>query len=120
MNNARSLRILLIEDEALVAMMITDMVEEFGHNVVATAARLADALKLAGEVDVDLAIVDLNLNGERTFPAAAVLKQRGVPIVFSTGYGADALGPDWAGSPVLAKPFQPNELERILANVVLA
>ncbi len=120
MNNKKCLRILLVEDEALVAMMITDMVEDFGHKVVASAARLADALTLARQADIDLAILDLNLNGERTFPVAEALKARGVTVVFSTGYGADALGPEWASATVLSKPFQPGDLEAILMRAVPA
>jgi DNA-binding response OmpR family regulator len=114
MNKSKSLRILLVEDEPLVAMMITDMAEDAGHKVVATAARLAEALPVASEGEIDVAILDVNLNGERTFPVAEALRARGVPVIFSTGYGAESLGLDWAHSLVLAKPFQPHDLERVL------
>lgn len=111
------LRVLIIEDESLVAMMIEDVLIERGHEVAATAGRLEQGLALASDLGVDLAILDLNLNGQDTFPIAAMLRGRGIPFVFATGYGAAGLGDEWRDVPVLQKPFLPRELFAAIAQV---
>ncbi|MET0547071.1 MAG: response regulator [Caulobacterales bacterium] len=105
------MRVLVVEDEALVAMLIEDMLEDMGHETAGTASQLGDALEMAQRMVVDLAIIDLNLNGQRTDEVARILSERGVPFVFATGYGAGGLSPEWAGSPTVQKPFQPHQLE---------
>lgn len=104
------LRVLLVEDEALVAMMIEDVLSELGHEVVAVVGRLTAAIEQANTLNVDIAVLDLNLNGERTDPVAAALRSRGIPFVFATGYGAAGAQEMWSGVPVVQKPFQPREL----------
>jgi DNA-binding response OmpR family regulator len=104
------LRVLVIEDEALVAMMIEDVLAELGHDVVGLAGRLNVALELASELSIDFAVLDLNLNGERTDPIAACLRSRGIPFVFATGYGTAGVNESWSGVPVVQKPFQPKDL----------
>jgi CheY-like chemotaxis protein len=88
MSEAAKLKVLIIEDESIVAMMIEDLIVDMGHEVVGTAGRLEQAQKLVEELAIDFAIVDVNLNGVHTYPVAEVLKARGVPFVFATGYGA--------------------------------
>jgi CheY-like chemotaxis protein len=105
---------LIIEDESIVAMMIEDLIVDMGHEVVGTAGRLEQAQKLADELDLDFAIVDVNLNGQHTYPVAETLKARGVPFVFATGYGVQGLKDEWKQSAVLQKPFQPDELTRAI------
>lgn len=112
------LRVLIVEDEAIVAMMLEDMVADLGHEVAGVASRLDQAISSAGALDIGLAIVDLNLNGERTYPVADVLSGRGVPFVFATGYGPEGLAPHWRGAPVLRKPFQSHELESAIAEAL--
>lgn len=104
------LRVLIVEDESLVAMMIEDVLMDMGHEVAGIAGRLDEALRLAGSLETDFAVLDLNLNGERTDPVAAALRSRGVPFVFATGYGVAGVSEDWSGVPVVQKPFQPSEL----------
>lgn len=114
------LKVAIVEDEAIVAMMIEDLLVDDGHEVVGTAGRLDQALALARQPGIDFAIVDVNLNGEHTYPVAEVLKARGVPFVFATGYGSAGLKDEWKSSPVLQKPFQPEDLTatmRALAGV---
>lgn len=107
----KQLRILIVEDEALVAMMLEDIVTELGHQVVAIVGQLPRAIESARTLEVDLAILDLNLNGQRTDELPPILTARGIPFVFATGYGAAGVDPAWAHVPVLQKPFQPRDLE---------
>jgi CheY-like chemotaxis protein len=109
-------RILLVEDEALVAMLLEDMLADNGCEVVATAPRLAEALAHAKDADLkfDLAILDLNLAGENTFSVAQALKDRGTPFVFATGYGAGGLPPEWRDRPTLQKPFTSTDITQVL------
>jgi CheY-like chemotaxis protein len=116
----RKLKVLIVEDEAIVALHLEDTLTDLGYDVVATAGRVDSATRLAATLPLDLAIVDLNLNGERTDPVADILAARGVAIVFATGYGAAALDKRWASVPTLQKPFQSIELERAIARAVQA
>ncbi len=84
-------RILIVEDEMLVAMNLEDMLQELGHEVVAVAARIPQALTLASNSDINLAILDLNLSGALSFPVADVLRGRYIPFMFATGHGSHSL-----------------------------
>lgn len=108
-------RVLVVEDEGAIALLIEEMLEEFGCEVVASVARLATACEIAGSVQVDLAILDVNLAGERVFPVADILRGRQIPFLFSTGYGASGLPAEYAGCPVLHKPFSENQLRQKIA-----
>lgn len=110
MTGAEKLKVLVIEDESLVAMLIEDVLGELGHEPVAVAARLDQAIESARTLTVDLAIVDINLNGQRTDPVVAILSQRGIPFLFASGYGAAGVTAEWAHVPIVQKPFQPDEL----------
>jgi CheY-like chemotaxis protein len=105
-----SLQILVVEDESLVAMMIEDMLTDLGHEVVATSGRMPDASKLVSNASADLVILDVNLNGEETYPLANSLAARDIPFIFATGYGSSGIKAEWSGVPVLQKPFQSREL----------
>ena len=82
---------MIAEDEMLIALNLEDMLVQLGHTVIAMAARIPEALKLAAESDIYLAILDLNLFGMSSFPVADVLRGRGIPFMFATGYGAQGL-----------------------------
>jgi CheY-like chemotaxis protein len=107
-------RVLVIEDESMVMMLLQDMLEDIGCVVVGSASRLPEAIEKARSLTFDVAILDINLNGERTFPIAELLAERGLRFVFATGYGVANLPPGFDGRPVLQKPFQQSELERVL------
>ena len=109
-----SLQILVVEDESLVAMMIEDMLTDLGHEVVATSGRMPDASKLVSGASADLAILDVNLNGEETYPLADSLAARDIPFIFATGYGSSGIKAEWSGVPVLQKPFQSSELAKAI------
>jgi CheY-like chemotaxis protein len=108
------LRVLVVEDEMLVAMLLEDMLGDFGCSVVGPAATLREALPLAQTADLDAAVLDVNLGGDPIFPVADALKARGVPFVFASGYGENGLAEAHRGAPVLQKPFRQADLERAL------
>ena len=103
-------RILIVEDEMIVALFIEDLLDELGYKVAGTASRLEDALERAQTDDFDLAILDVHLQGEEVFPLADLLNERGVPFVFATGYGESGIPERLRIAPTLQKPFRPEEL----------
>jgi CheY-like chemotaxis protein len=111
------LRVVLVEDEFLVAMMLEDMLGDLGHQVVARAASLSEAKKVASEETFDLAILDLHLAGEQVYPAADIIRARNLPIIFSSGYGTGDLAAGYRNTPALAKPFTRAELASLLGKV---
>ena len=111
----RRLRILIVEDEMLVAMNIEDMLLALGHEVAGIAGRVGAALALAEEGGFDLAMLDVNLAGETSFPVADLLRARGIPFLFATGYGIDGISEDYRSAPVLQKPFRSRDLAEALA-----
>jgi CheY-like chemotaxis protein len=113
-------RLLVVEDEALVAMMVEEMLSDMGCCVVAVAGTLERGLTLANDRDLllDGAVLDVNLGGKKVYPIAEALAARGVPFIFATGYGLAGIIPQFAGAPVVAKPYDPGLLERTLAAVL--
>jgi CheY-like chemotaxis protein len=109
------LRVLLVEDEALIAMMAEDMIDSLGHRVVCTAATLTEALDLCTTAAFDAALLDVNLNGDTSMAIASALKRRGCPFAFTTGYGAGGVDPEHGDCPVLTKPYALGALEAVLA-----
>lgn len=106
------IKVLVVEDEGAVAMMIEEMLEELGCEVVASVARLATALDVARSMEVDLAMLDVNLAGQLVFPVAEVLRARNIPFIFSTGYGASRIPDEFSGCGILHKPFSESELRQ--------
>ncbi|WP_407123112.1 response regulator [Bradyrhizobium sp. STM 3561] len=113
-------RVLLVEDEALVALMIEDMLEELGLKVVASAAHVKKACELATTTSFDLALLDVNLAGERVFPVARIVRERKIPILFSTGYGAPSLEEEFRDAPAIGKPFSVDQLDQKLRALLSA
>jgi CheY-like chemotaxis protein len=107
-------RVLVVEDEAAIAMLLEDMLLDFGCEVVGPFARLAAAIQAAKEETFGVAILDVNLAGEPIFAVAEALADRGVPFVFSTGYGASGIQDPFRGRPVIQKPFTQHELQQSL------
>jgi len=110
----KPLRILVVEDEMTIALLIEDMLTDMGHEVVALAMRLKPALEQAEVADIDFAILDINLDGSPSFPVADVLMRRGVPFTFASGYGSTGLDPAYKQHRVVRKPFQAQDLERAI------
>lgn len=103
-----------MEDEPLIAMMLTDMLEELGFTIAASFAHVAPALEYLAENGVDIALLDVNLGNEKIDPIADLLAERGCPFVFTTGYGRAGIPASHAGRAVLQKPFQISSLETTL------
>jgi CheY-like chemotaxis protein len=114
------LRVLVVEDEAAISMLLEDMLMDFGCAVVGPAARLSVALEMAQNASFDLAILDVNLAGESIYPVAEALTERGRPFVFSTGYGGAGIKDPYRGRPVVQKPFSQQELKRVLVTALEA
>ena len=97
------LKVLVVEDEMLVSMLVEDMLSDLGCTVVGPAAELEEAMSLAQNAEIDLALLDVNLGGRPIFPVADTLKARGVPFAFASGYGEAGLSEDHRGAAVLQK-----------------
>jgi CheY-like chemotaxis protein len=109
---AERLRVLVVEDEMAVALMIEDMLTDLGHEVVGIAMRLHQGMGLAATAPLDIAILDVNLNGRMSFPIADLLAERGVPFVFATGYGAAGVEDRYRDRAlVVTKPFRLQDLQ---------
>ena len=109
------LRVLVVEDEILVALLLEEMLESLGHEVIGPVATLEKAVVAATEAAPDLAILDVNLRGRETYPVADILRARQVPFIFATGYSANRLPPPYDSGPVLQKPFVIAGVERAIA-----
>ena len=112
------LRVVLIEDEALVVMLLEDMLSELGCQVIGIAAHLNEAIQLAGCTDADVAIVDVNLGGQDAYAVAERLAALDIPFVFATGFGREGLRAGFAGQPTLQKPFRLEDLRRVISEAV--
>jgi chemotaxis family two-component system sensor kinase Cph1 len=112
-------RILVVEDAALVAIVLEEMLEELGVDVIGPASDHASACQMAREADITAAILDVNLHGVMSWDVAMLLKEANIPFVFSTGYdSASMLPPELADVPVMTKPFDFDHLERQVRSLV--
>ncbi|WP_119459496.1 response regulator [Rhodospirillaceae bacterium SYSU D60014] len=116
--SAAGLRILVVEDEMLVAMLMEDMLMDLGYEVVGTASRINTAVEMAQRETFDAAILDVNLNGQEAYPVADVLIARGIPFAFATGYGETGVREPYRSHPTLQKPFQQQHLKDVIAKVL--
>jgi CheY-like chemotaxis protein len=113
-------RIFLVEDESLLLMLAEATLESFGAAIIATASSLSEALAEAERVTADVAILNINLCGEMSYPAADILTGRGIPIVFVTGYANLELPAAFQSAPRLTKPYDENRLVKIIRAVASA
>lgn len=113
-------RVFIVEDEALILSTLQDMLEDLECQVVASAVRVDEALVIASELSCDVAILDVNIAGQRIDPVADVLAARGLRFFFATGYGHTSLPDNHRDRVVLAKPYRKRDLKAALAAVVLA
>lgn len=110
--------ILIVEDEAMIGMMLEDYLDALGYRLYALAASVEEACVHAREGSFDAALVDCNLQGEKSWPVADILVERNIPFIFATGGMADDLPQVHAGRPTLAKPFTIGAVERALGKVL--
>jgi CheY-like chemotaxis protein len=111
--------IFLVEDEALIRMMLAEMVEELGHRVVAEAGDIVAGQALAETAIFDLAILDINIAGDIITPVAEIIDRRGLPFIFVSGYGPRGRPEPFRGRPALPKPLQISTLGETI-NAILA
>ena len=107
-------RVLIVEDDVMIRMLIEDMLGDLGFAVAAEASKVHEALAAVNSTAIDVAILDVNLSGETTGPVAEALAARGTPFVFATGYGEHGLPEQFRDRPLLKKPFQIEGLKRML------
>jgi DNA-binding response OmpR family regulator len=107
-------RVLLIEDETLVAMLLEDALAELGCEVVGPVAAVDAAQRAIKRGHFDCALVDINLRGRPAYPLADLLDARGVPFGFVTGYDANKIDREFIRRPVLSKPFNARQLRSVL------
>lgn len=110
-------RVLVVEDEYLVAMLVEEMLDGLGYEVAQVAPTLEAATDAATNASFDVAILDINLNGNDSAPIADILIARKIPFIFATGYGPAGLDGRYAGTPTLQKPFYEEDLKRLLDEV---
>ena len=107
-------RVLVVEDEAMIRMLLEGMLTDLGHTVAAEAGGIEEALTLAKQAEFDVAVLDVNLNGKSITPVVEVLVARGLPFVFASGYGQRGVPERYRGTPTLQKPFQSDALAKAI------
>jgi CheY-like chemotaxis protein len=115
MSTLAGAKILVVEDEAIIAAFVVDILDELGANVVGPAYSVPQALALATTAPIDAALLDVNVRDASVIPVRDALRERGIPIVFATGYGASQSREITMGSPVIDKPYSPERIARALA-----
>lgn len=110
--------VLVVEDEMMVLLNIEDALAEFGCTSVAVAANVDQALTLIRSRKFDVALIDVNLGGQTSYPVADALAERGVPFAFSTGYSDPGLGGVHGDRPFLQKPYRDAQLAEVLARLL--
>lgn len=111
------LRILLVEDEAMIAMLVEDVLTDGGAKVIGPAGGVQAALEAISREEIDGALLDVNLGGEQSFEVAEALASRNIPFVFVTGYGGAGVRDRYPQAPTLQKPFLTSDLEDALAGL---
>jgi DNA-binding NtrC family response regulator len=114
MTQAQKCRVLIIEDEAAISILMEDMLLDLGIETIGPASTLAPALRLAREADLDAAILDINIAGAQSYPVADVLRNRGIPVIFATGYGWSVLPERFKSCQILQKPFDQHRFSETL------
>ena len=111
-------RVLVVEDEMMIRMLLEGMLTDLGHTVAAEAGGIDDAVALAKKGAFDVAVLDVNLNGHQVTPVAEILLERGVPFIFASGYGQRGVPEAYRAIPTLQKPFQTDALAQAIETAV--
>ena len=111
-------RVLVVEDEMMIRMLLEGMLTDLGYTVAAEAGGIDEAVVLAKKGAFDVAVLDVNLNGHQVTPVAEILLERGVPFIFASGYGQRGVPEDYRAIPTLQKPFQTDALAQAIETAV--
>jgi CheY-like chemotaxis protein len=111
-------RVLVAEDEVHVLQMIEDMLVDLGCAITDSVSSMHTALERAATTQAQVALLDVNLRGQAIFPVAQILRKRGIPMLFSSGYGAGGIEAEWRSCPIIQKPFAFEQLEAALTQLV--
>jgi DNA-binding NtrC family response regulator len=114
MGEAQKCRVLIVEDEAAISILMEDMLLDLGIEIVGPASRLDPGLQLACEADLEAAILDINIGGVESYPVADVLHSRQIPVIFATGYGSSVLPERFKSRQTLHKPFDQHHFRQTL------
>jgi CheY-like chemotaxis protein len=114
----QGLRLLLVEDEFPILMLLEEMVMALGCVVVAASSQVVEAEAPAKSAEIDAAVLDVNVAGMRVYPVATALKERAIPFVFATGYGRSGVEPAWQQYQVLQKPFNERQLGEAITRAI--
>jgi CheY-like chemotaxis protein len=112
-----AMRVLLVEDEAIIALMVTDLLADLGCEVVGPANSVPEALQFVQTEALAGAVLDVNVGGASVYPVADLLAVRRIPFMFVSGYGPAGIDPRYAGAPVLTKPILSDDLARAVRNM---
>jgi CheY-like chemotaxis protein len=118
MESIQGKRVLVVEDEVLILSMISNMLTDFGCVVAGSTTRFAEAIDKAGSTECDIAILDINLQGQASYPIGQVLRQRNIPFVFATGYAEKIVEDEFSDVPIVRKPFDTDSLLEALRKLV--
>jgi len=111
-------RVLVVEDELMIRMLLEGMLTDLGHTVAAEAGGIDEAVALAKKETFDVAVLDVNLNGHPVTPVVEILVERGVPFLFASGYGLRGVPEAYRAIPTLQKPFQADALAQAIEAAV--
>jgi CheY-like chemotaxis protein len=111
-------RVLVVEDELMIRMLLEGMLTDLGHTVAAEAGGIDEAVALAKKGAFDVAVLDVNLNGQPVTPVVEILLERGVPFIFASGYGQRGVPEAYRAIPTLQKPFQADALAQAIETAV--
>ncbi|WP_213602732.1 response regulator [Pseudoxanthomonas japonensis] len=113
-------RVFIVEDEFMLVMLLEDLLPTLGYSVAGSAGSVEQALTDLEANEIDLAVVDVNLAGTESFPVADALRERGIPFLFTTGYGQQGMPARFADTPVLAKPYRRHDIQAALEQLQAA
>lgn len=111
-------RVLVVEDEVLVAMTVEDMLADLGCEVTASAGNVDEAISVARAGGFECALLDVRLRDKDVFPVAEILSEQGIPFAFASGYGRAGLPEAFRSRPIVAKPFQTEDLAAALSTAL--
>ncbi|WP_041777967.1 response regulator [Beijerinckia indica] len=120
MKNLQDLHVLVVEDEAIIGMLLEDVLIDIGCKTVDVMSSVEAALTYLEDQKVDFALLDINLNGRLSFPVAEQLQTKAIPFIFLSGYGAQGLTGPYSRCKTLQKPFQPGEIEKAVGEALMA